>query len=210
MILDQLFKLMSEKSASDIYISAGTPIHIKINGASVPINKLNMDPATIKRMAYEVMSEEQQRIFEQTLEMNLSVGRRDIGNFRVNIFKQRNRGANGIPIHRAAMDRDHAIRIKPDAREPEFKCLNLGRGGHIPPKRGEHQCRVKGFNMVDQNNQRASFWHAPQPNNVDALDKQLEKHTQNEVVWLAQWLAGVHFPAPRKCGFWGFDIRHAQ
>ena len=93
MILDQLFKLMSEKSASDIYISAGTPIHIKINGASVPINKLNMDPATIKRMAYEVMSEEQQRIFEQTLEMNLSVGRRDIGNFRVNIFKQRNSAA---------------------------------------------------------------------------------------------------------------------
>ncbi len=90
MILDQLFKLMAEKSASDIYVSAGTPIHIKINGNSVPINKTNMDPATIKRMAYEVLSEEQIKIYEETHEMNLSVGRRDIGNFRINVFQQRN------------------------------------------------------------------------------------------------------------------------
>ena len=80
MILDQLFKLMSEKSASDIYVSAGTPIHIKINGTAMPINKVIMDPPTIKRMAYEVLSEEQQRSFEETLEMNLSVSRRDVGN----------------------------------------------------------------------------------------------------------------------------------
>jgi twitching motility protein PilU len=90
MILDQLFKLMQEKGASDIYASAGTPIHIKINGTSVPINKINMDPTTIKRMAYEVLSPEQIKTFEETHEMNLSVGRRDIGNFRVNIFQQRN------------------------------------------------------------------------------------------------------------------------
>src|SRR5271169_4158859 len=90
MILDQLFKLMSEKSASDLYFSAGTPIHIKINGTSVPINKVNMDPPTIKRMAYEVMSEEQQKTYEETMEMNLSVSRRDVGNFRINIFRQRN------------------------------------------------------------------------------------------------------------------------
>jgi twitching motility protein PilU len=90
MILDQLFKLMSEKSASDLYFSAGTPIHIKINGNSVPINKTNMDPPTIRRMAYEVMSEEQQKTYEETLEMNLSVSRRDVGNFRINIFRQRN------------------------------------------------------------------------------------------------------------------------
>lgn len=90
MILDQLFKLMSEKTASDLYFSAGTPIHIKINGTSVPINKVNMDPPTIRRMAYEVMSEEQQKIYEETMEMNLSVSRRDVGNFRINIFRQRN------------------------------------------------------------------------------------------------------------------------
>ena len=32
MILDKLFQLMSEKQASDLFISAGIPIHIKIQG----------------------------------------------------------------------------------------------------------------------------------------------------------------------------------
>ena len=102
MILDQLFKLMSEKKASDLYFSAGTPIHIKINGTSMPINKQNMDPPTIKRMAYEVMSEEQQKVYEETMEMNLSISRRDVGNFRINIFRQRNSPA--MVVRRAFAD----------------------------------------------------------------------------------------------------------
>ena len=32
MILDKLFQLMADKNASDIFISAGTPINIKIHG----------------------------------------------------------------------------------------------------------------------------------------------------------------------------------
>jgi twitching motility protein PilU len=90
MIFDQLFKLMQEKNASDIYISAGTAIHIKINGTSVPLNKVRMDPPTIKRMAFELLSPDQQKAFEETHEMNLSVSRPDVGNFRVNVFQQRN------------------------------------------------------------------------------------------------------------------------
>jgi twitching motility protein PilU len=90
MILDQLFKLMQEKNASDIYISAGTAIHIKINGTSVPLNKVRMDPPTIKKMAFELLSPDQQKAFEETHEMNLSVSRPDVGNFRVNVFQQRN------------------------------------------------------------------------------------------------------------------------
>ena len=38
MILDKLFQLMAEKKASDIFISAGAPIHIKIEGTSMPVN----------------------------------------------------------------------------------------------------------------------------------------------------------------------------
>ena len=90
MILDQLFQLMADKSASDIYISAGTPINIKINGTSVPINKVRMDPPTIKRMAMECLSDEKKKIFEETHEMNLSISRPNVGNFRINIFQQRN------------------------------------------------------------------------------------------------------------------------
>jgi twitching motility protein PilU len=89
MILDKLFQLMSEKQASDIFISAGAPIHIKIQGNTLPVNQQIMLPDMIEKIAYELMSPEQIKAFEATWEMNLSFGVPQIGNFRVNIFRQR-------------------------------------------------------------------------------------------------------------------------
>ncbi|RIX41506.1 MAG: PilT/PilU family type 4a pilus ATPase [Rhodocyclales bacterium GT-UBC] len=89
MILDKLFQLMSEKQASDIFISAGTPIHIKIQGNTMPVNQQVMLPDMIDKIAYELMSPEQIKVFEATWEMNLSFGVPQVGNFRVNIFRQR-------------------------------------------------------------------------------------------------------------------------
>ena len=89
MILDKLFQLMAEKHASDIFISAGVPIHIKIQGNSYPVNQQVMDPAMIEKIALELLSQDQQRTFEATMEMNLSFGVPGIGNFRVNLFRQR-------------------------------------------------------------------------------------------------------------------------
>lgn len=89
MILDKLFQLMAEKQASDIFVSAGIPIHIKIQGNSVPVNQQVMDSAMIEKIAFELMSPDQIRIFEATMEMNLSFGVPNVGNFRVNIFRQR-------------------------------------------------------------------------------------------------------------------------
>ena len=89
MILDKLFGLMAEKQASDIFISAGAPIHIKIQGNTVPVNQQTMLPDMIEKIARELMNEEQQKRFAETMEMNLSFGISGIGNFRVNIFRQR-------------------------------------------------------------------------------------------------------------------------
>ena len=89
MILDKLFQLMSEKQASDIFISAGAPINIKIQGNMVPVNQQIMSPDMIQKIAHELMNEEQRKRFEETMEMNLSFGIPQVGNFRVNIFKQR-------------------------------------------------------------------------------------------------------------------------
>ncbi|TVO69398.1 PilT/PilU family type 4a pilus ATPase [Denitromonas ohlonensis] len=90
MILDKLFTLMAEKNASDIFITAGVPIHIKIEGETLPINQQMMEPTMIRRMADEIMAPEQAVRFDKDKEMNLSFGRRDVGNFRVNLFWQRN------------------------------------------------------------------------------------------------------------------------
>jgi len=89
MIFEKLFHLMAEKKASDIFVSAGAPIHIKIQGSTIPINQQIMDPATIQKMAYEMLKPEQIHSFEEEKEINLSFGIRDVGNFRVNMFWQR-------------------------------------------------------------------------------------------------------------------------
>ena len=89
MILDKLFHLMAEKQASDIFISAGIPIHIKIQGNTLPVNQQIMDSAMIEKIAHELMSPDQQKTFEATMEMNLSFGVPQVGNFRVNLFRQR-------------------------------------------------------------------------------------------------------------------------
>ncbi|MDX5444999.1 MAG: PilT/PilU family type 4a pilus ATPase [Zoogloeaceae bacterium] len=90
MIFDKLFQLMSEKKASDIFISAGAPIHIKVQGHTMPINQQLMDPAMIRRMVEELVTPEQLERLDKERELNVSRGARDIGNFRINVFWQRN------------------------------------------------------------------------------------------------------------------------
>ncbi len=96
MILDKLFQLMAEKQASDIFISAGAPIHIKIQGNTIPVNQQIMLPDMIEKIAYELMSPDQIKTFDANWEMNLSFGVPNVGNFRVNIFRQR--GSTSIVI----------------------------------------------------------------------------------------------------------------
>jgi twitching motility protein PilU len=90
MIFDSLFQLMAEKKASDLFITAGAPIHIKIQGHTMPINQQMMDPLMIQRMLTEAITPAQMTTLEKDRELNLSFGRRDLGNFRVNVFWQRN------------------------------------------------------------------------------------------------------------------------
>ena len=89
MYLDPYFKLMAEKQASDIFITCGAPINIKINGVVSPITTQRMDVETVRRIAYELMSKDQAREFENELEMNLSHLDGAYGNYRINIFRQR-------------------------------------------------------------------------------------------------------------------------
>ena len=89
MFLTPLFKLMAEKQASDIFISAGAPVSIKILGMIMPVNQQIIDPETARKVAYEVMSEKQIKEFEDTMEMNFAHVVPDIGRFRVNVFRQR-------------------------------------------------------------------------------------------------------------------------
>jgi twitching motility protein PilU len=95
MFVTPLFKLMADKQASDLFFTAGAPIQIKINGVVMPINSQSLGPEQVKKICYELMSEAQIAEFEAKHEMNFAKrGYSDehgaLGNFRINIFRQRN------------------------------------------------------------------------------------------------------------------------
>ncbi|MBC7788088.1 MAG: PilT/PilU family type 4a pilus ATPase [Methylophilaceae bacterium] len=84
-----VLKFMTDKNGSDLFFSTGATIHIEIEGETLPVNNQAMTPGMIKDIAYSLMSEEQKKEFEQNLELNFAISRKDIGRFRINVFKQR-------------------------------------------------------------------------------------------------------------------------
>lgn len=89
MTLEKLFQLMSENRASDMFITAGAPIQIKIQGSTMPINQQPVTPDIAEQIARKLMTPEQAKAFEAAMEMNISMGISGLGNFRINIFRQR-------------------------------------------------------------------------------------------------------------------------
>ena len=67
--MKRLFQLMAEKQASDLFISCGAPINIKINGVVMPVNQQPMDVDTVRRClrAHDRGADTE---FENELEMN--------------------------------------------------------------------------------------------------------------------------------------------
>ena len=113
MYLDRLFKLMADKQASDLFISCGAPINIKVNGNLAPVSSQTMDVETVRRIAYDLMTKEQAREFENEREMNLSHLDKAIGNFRINIFRQRGSIALVIRYVRNSVPAFEALKLPP-------------------------------------------------------------------------------------------------
>ena len=80
---------MLDKGGSDLFFSTGAAIHIEVEGDTLPINAQIMVPGMIKEIAYSMMTPEQIKEFETTLECNFAIGKKDIGRFRINVFRQR-------------------------------------------------------------------------------------------------------------------------
>lgn len=83
-------KLMFEKNGSDMFITEGSPIKIKIEGKIMPANKTVLTGEVCKAAAYSIMNEHQTKIFEETMECDFAISVEGIAaRFRVNVFRQR-------------------------------------------------------------------------------------------------------------------------
>lgn len=87
--MERILRLMSEKKASDIYLSAHSPAMIKINGQCLPINNQLLPPDAPKALLAEVLPAHRIEELETTGELNMAHGIEGVGNFRISAMRQR-------------------------------------------------------------------------------------------------------------------------
>lgn len=125
MFVTPLLKLMADKQASDIFFTAGAPIQIKINGTVIPVNNQVLDTEQVKAMAYEMMTELQVREFESTHEMNFAQSGGELGNFRINVFRQRNNVAMVIRFIKPEVPAMDTLGLPPVLKDIVMEKLGL-------------------------------------------------------------------------------------
>jgi len=89
MELEALLTMMVEREASDLFISPGTPLHIKVDGVIAAIDDVPLEADDVAALAAAVMDEAQQQAFAERPEMNLGLSRPGLGRFRINVFRER-------------------------------------------------------------------------------------------------------------------------
>ncbi|MCB0357354.1 MAG: PilT/PilU family type 4a pilus ATPase, partial [Bdellovibrionales bacterium] len=88
--IDELFRIMVEKGASDLHLSAGAPPLLRLHGDMVAIDgQPTYDNAQIQELVFEIVSEKQKRSFVENWELDCSYHIPNLSRFRVNVFMQR-------------------------------------------------------------------------------------------------------------------------
>lgn len=87
--MEKILRLMAEKGASDVYLSANTPVLIKINGQMMQLSDQTLTPQQPRLLMSEVIRPEQMQELEATGELNISVNIPAVASFRLSAFKQR-------------------------------------------------------------------------------------------------------------------------
>ncbi len=83
-----LLRLMVSKGGSDLFITAGFPPAIKIDGRMTPVSSQPLTAAHTADLARSIMNDKQTAGFELTREANFAISPGDLGRFRVSAFVQ--------------------------------------------------------------------------------------------------------------------------
>ena len=87
--LERVLRLMAEKSASDVYMSANTPILIKIHGQILQLSDQLLTTNQTRQLLSELLAPQQMEELEDTGELNVGISISRVGSFRLSAFKQR-------------------------------------------------------------------------------------------------------------------------
>jgi twitching motility protein PilU len=112
-----LLRLMLAKNASDLFITAGFPPAIKVDGKVTPVANQSLTPAHTTELARAVMNERQWKDFEATNESNFAISPPEIGRFRVNVFVQQGRVGIVMRTINTKIPRMDALNLPPVLRD---------------------------------------------------------------------------------------------
>ena len=87
--MERVLRLMAEKNASDVYLSANTPILIKINGQILQLSDQPLSHTQPRQLLAELLTPQQLEELDDTGELNVGVGIAKVGSFRLSAFRQR-------------------------------------------------------------------------------------------------------------------------
>jgi twitching motility protein PilU len=87
--MERILRLMAEKNASDVYLSAHAPALMKINGLCVPINSQVLPPDAPRDLLAEVLQPEKLALLDQVGELNIGFPVAGVGRFRLSAMRQR-------------------------------------------------------------------------------------------------------------------------
>ncbi len=87
-VIQEWLRLMVQKGASDLFLTAGFPPALKLDGRITPINDKPLLPTDTQSLAKTVMTEKQWASFSITKEANFAIQESEAGRFRVSVFVQ--------------------------------------------------------------------------------------------------------------------------
>ncbi len=87
--MERILRLMADKKASDVYLSAHSPALIKINGQALPINSQVLPADAPLNLLAEVLPPERIEELKELGELNMALPLAGVGNFRISGFRQR-------------------------------------------------------------------------------------------------------------------------
>src|SRR5665647_2007931 len=87
--MERILRLMADRKASDVYLSAHSPAMIKINGQAIPINAQILPPEAPRNLLAEVLPPERIEELEEIGELNMALAVAGVGNFRISGMRQR-------------------------------------------------------------------------------------------------------------------------
>ncbi|HEY9787427.1 MAG TPA: type IV pilus twitching motility protein PilT [Candidatus Obscuribacterales bacterium] len=87
--MQEILQMVADRSASDLHLKAGQPPIIRVAGKLIRSQLAPLDKEEIQRLIFSILTPDQKKTLEETLELDMSYGLDGIGRFRVNVYRDR-------------------------------------------------------------------------------------------------------------------------